>query len=421
MDVERALLTKAFQVGDLETALGAGIELRHFMERPTGEKATPAEVFEWSSNHARTYGHTPSAAIVAQNWPDWRPEPVTDTIEELVDEFRNEVKRRLFESKLVELAGYGERRDQRYRLDELMLDAARDLASIVPSGGVERMSDMKQRIDDHEAELAAGIKRGLDMGIPLFDEMTYGVNPGMLMTIAGFSGRGKSALSTWIGTNLVEQDATVLMLSLEMTRREILERVDTMIMNFSSRSLNRYELTDAEITHWRRIAGLYAQAKGDMIVVDKLAGCTIDRLYAEINRYKPDVTIVDYIQRIKGLPSQRNIPKHEIYDEAANDLKSIAIQTDSAVILCSQDNRGAADTGSTETSTAGSVGIYQASNVYIGMAQNELMRERKQLELRLLKNRRGANIAEHSLFWEPDRMIFRPWRGDMDTFQKAPA
>lgn len=387
------------------------------MQRRPEDKASPAEVFEWAATYVRQYGQTPSQQMVRQHWPDWYPEPVADPLPALIEEFIGELGRRYFHDKVIELAKYEARPDMRHRLDEVMLDVARDLASMIPSGSVGRASDMLQRIDAYEEDKRQGVKRGYDMGIPLFDDLTYGLRPGKVYTLSGFSGRGKSTASGWMVANAVDQDATGLICSLEMTHEEILDRFDTMIMNFSGRDLMRRELPDEEVERWRKVAEYYKRAKSDLIVVDKLAGCTIDRIYAEINRYKPDVTVVDYIQRLKGHTASK--ARHEVLDDAANELKSIALQTESAIIICSQDNRSAAETGSTETSVAGSFGIYQASDVYIGMNQNDLMRERNQLELKLLKNRGGRGHAEAHLLADFEHMRFEPWQESAHAFTKT--
>lgn len=308
------------------------------------------------------------------------------------------------------------KRDQRHRLDEIMLDAARDLSTIIPSGQVSRArAEMQERIDQYEIDKAEGNATGIKMGIPLFDDLTDGFQQGDIATVAGYSGRGKSSVSLWMLVNALNQGKTSLLLSLEMSRRQIMERFDTMEQNFSHKLLRKHELSDDEINNWRNAAKKYSETKNDLIVADKLGQCTVDRVYAEINRYKPDITCVDYVQLMKG--TKASMAKWEGLVEITNELKAIALSTDSTIIMVSQDQRGSAEDGSTEKNMGGSISVLQASDLYIGMMQNQEMRERHKMILRLLKNRNGAP-AETPILCQPEFMKFGEWQGDVEQFTK---
>lgn len=416
MDIERALLTSALNSADITMLAARGVEGRHFSSTASGKEC--AAVYDFSAHHTRRYGATPSVAIIKRNFPNWHGEPAQDPIEALIDEFLADVKRRHFESTVIELAQVGKeiqsgRADMRHRLDEIMLDAARDLASVIPSGQVSRLrADMEERIDQYEIEKAEGIVQGIKMGIPLFDELTDGLQCGDVATVAGFSGKGKSTLGAMILVNALDQEKSGLLLSLEMSRRQVMERLDTMTINFSHQALRKRELPEDQVSVWREEARKYTEARQDLIVIDKLGRCTIDRVYAEINRYKPDITCVDYVQ-LMGSP--KSSAHWEKLVEITNELKQIALATDSVIIMVSQDQRASADNGSTESNMGGSVSVLQAADVYIGMHQTDEMRDNRKMELRLLKNRNGPPAEAH-LLWKPETMEFKPWQGEAAQF-----
>jgi replicative DNA helicase len=414
MDIERALVSKALQGDEIPNVIAHGIEFRHFSETPVGQEC--ANVFQWASVYARQYGITPSADMVKQHFPDWYGESSADPISALMDEFMRNVRRRYFDSKVLELSRVPADRTSWDRLDEIMLDAARDLAAIVPSGGVARFTDMEKRIEQYEIERAEGTQPGILMNIPIIDDVTRGVRPGWLITNAGYSGRGKSMLTIWNLLAVFEQEKTALMISLEMSRQEVMERLDTMVTNFQHRILTQRDLPEEDVERWRRIAQVYKHAKQDIIVVDKMGGCTIDRVYAEINRYKPDVVAVDYVQRMTG--TRASMSKWEGLEEITNELKTIAMETDTAIIMVSQDQRGSADQGSTETNMGGSVSIYQAADVYIGMYQDDQMRARNMMRVKMLKFRHGDR-AESDMLWCPATMEFGPYDGQSAVFSKS--
>lgn len=415
MDTGRAVLTCALQTGNISTLLAKGIEGKHFVNTKSGEEVR--KVFDFSTQHARKYGVSPSLQLVKNNFPEWRGEPSSDPLEALADQFLNDVRRRFFAAKVLELAQAENNPDNWAKLDEIMLDAARDLAGIIPSGQVSRVrAEMQERIDQYEIDKAEGKKPGILCGIPLFDDLTDGFQQGDIVTVAGFSGRGKSMLSQFFLSQAIDQEKNALLMSLEMSKRQIMDRFDTMVTNFSHKQLRKRELSEGEIDNWRRAAKKYENAKNDLIVVNSHGNCTVDRVYAEINRYKPDITCVDYVQLMKG--TKNSAAKHEGLIEITNELKLIALATDSTIIMVSQDQRNSAQDGSTESNMGGSISVYQAADIYIGMMQNEEMRKQKKLNTRLIKNRNGSP-GESDVLCDPEYMIFKPWSSGADFFDKG--
>lgn len=415
MDSEKAVLTSALVTGQVSTLLARGVESKHYSNTKSGEECR--SVFIWAAKHARKYGVCPSLQLVKNNFPEWRGEPSSDPLEALIDEFLNDVRRRYFAAKVLELAQAESNPSNWSRLDEIMLDAARDLATVIPSGQVSRIySEMHERIDQYEIEKEEGTSAGIKMMIPVFDDLTGGFQPGDVITVAGFSGRGKSLTSSHFLAGAVEQEKTALLMSLEMSAKEIARRFDTLATNCSHKLLRDKQLSEVEVDAWRKAADKYKNVKNDLIVNDKMMNCTVDRVYAEINRYKPDITCVDYVQLMKG--SKSSMAKWEGLVEITNELKSIALATDSAIIMVSQDQRNSANEGSTEANMGGSISILQASDLYIGMMQDEDMRAQKKLNIRLIKNRRGAP-SEANMYCNPEFMEFHEWSAGASNFEKG--
>lgn len=391
------------------------MESKHFSATQSGNECR--DVFIWATKHARQYGIAPSIQLVKKQFPNWRGEPSSDPLEALIDVFLNDVRRRYFAAKVIELAQAESNPSNWSRLDELMLDAARDLTTVIPSGQVSRVrAEMQERIDQYEIDKAEGKIAGILCGIPLFDDLTDGFQQGDIVTVAGYSGRGKSLVSGFFLVNALDQGKNALLMSLEMSSRQIMDRFDTMITNFSHKQLRKRELPDEEIENWRRAARKYENAKNDLIVTDKVGNCTVDRVYAEINRYKPDITCVDYVQLMKG--SKASMSKWEGLVEITNELKSVALATDSTIIMVSQDQRNSANEGSTESNMGGSISVLQAADIYIGMMQNDEMREQKKLNMRLLKNRNGSP-GESDVLLEPEYMKFAAWENQTKLFDKG--
>jgi replicative DNA helicase len=402
VNIEKACLAKALQVGGIATLLARGIEPHLFSSTPEGQ--ADAEVFQWAAEHARRHNVSPSPAFVKERWPNWHGESSSDPLEALVDAFVGNVKRRYFASKVRELAVAGDDPAQWGRLDEVLIDASRDFASLISSSRASRLSEMEARIAQYEIEKATGQPPGFELGIPAFDEMIGGIRPGNVVVLSGFLGIGKSALGGWITLNVVEQGHSALFLSLEMSRREVLERIDTMITHFSHKLLRIQQLPDEEVAKWRRLAKQFRALEHDLVVLDGLGGLTIDRLYAEISRHKPHFTVVDYVQLMRR--SRASMQSWEGLVEITNECKSIALATESVIMLVSQDNREAAAGGSTLASIGGSISVGQVGDVYLGMHQDDEMRAQNRMAVKLLKVRSGPRDKTVDLLWDPAHMRF---------------
>ncbi len=404
-DVERALLSAAINSGRVHDLVARGISSNLFSAGASGQECSA--VLDFAVAYSRAYGQSPTQLTVQRHFPKWHGDGgLNEPLEALVDEFLDLVRKRYFEAAVLELSNVTKDPSTWGRLDEIMLDAARDVISVVPSGTVSRFStDLERRIDAYE-EQHGRTRPGIYLGIPVIDELTQGVRCGWLVTNAGYSSRGKSYLTLYNLLTAFEQDKVALMLSLEMSSAEVMERLDTMVMHFKHRDLVNRSLSSEEVTRWRDVARVYSKAKGEIVVVDKLGGCTIDRVHAEISRYKPDICAVDYVQRMSG--TKHSMSRWEGLEEITNDLKTVAMDTDTAVIMVSQDNRASAEQGSTETNMGGSVSVYQAADLYFGMFADDAMRGQDKMRIRLIKNRHGPR-SEVDMFWSPATGTFGKW------------
>jgi replicative DNA helicase len=415
VDVERALVSSAIAKSDgILELVTREIGPESFSGTPSGQQC--AEVLRFCIDYTRAYQQQPPLGTIQRRFPTWVPEYDPSTLEALVDEFLEAVGKRFYDAAVLELSTVTQNRENWSRLPEIMLDKARELAAHVPSGRVSYFAaEAEQRYLEYEQE--KGIHRpGVPMGIPVIDMITTGIKPGWLVTFAGASGLGKSFLSTHALLSAFEADERVLMLSLEMSRAEVLERLQTMVMNWRHTEFMTRQLSQTQIDNWRDVAHVYSKAHGEIIVRDKLGGCTLDRVYAEIERHKPKVCVIDYVQRMRASQGSHR-PKWEQLEDITNELKSIATDTDTGIIMVSQDGRDAFEQGSTRTNMAGSISVYQAADVYIGMQQSDDMRALGKMRVKMLKFRHGP-LGETDMLWDPERGQFDPWDDTKHGFSK---
>lgn len=415
MDVERALVSSAIAAdGGILELVSRGITPELFSATPAGQQC--AVVYSFCVEYTRQYNQQPPLSTIQRHHPTWHVEFSAEPVQALADEFLDDVRKRYFDAAVLRLSTVTKDRSTWGRLDEVMLDAARDMAAILPSGRVARFSaDMEYRIEQYEVEANQGFRPGYRLGIPIIDEVTDGIRPGWLVTTAGFSGLGKTTLAIFGSLNVFEQDHSALFLSLEMSAQEVMERLDTMVNNFPHRDLVRRQLSESHFEQWKNASRIYSKAAGEIVVVDKLGGCTLDRVHAEISRYRPQVAVIDYVQRMSG--TRHSMAKWEGLEEITNGLKTIAMDTDTAIIMVSQDGRASAEEGSTRTNAGGSISVYQAADMYLGLMQSDEMAGMNKMRVKMLKFRHGPR-AEVDMSWQPATGEFAKWTDPME-FRKA--
>lgn len=404
MDVERLLLSKAAQTGRIQNLLLAGIRPEHFSSESF------QGIFNYISEQSIKYRQPPSFQRVKDEFSDFNFELTEESFEYLLDEFKKKVKRRYAVDAVRDLVEAIDDENQVGEIDTLFLEKSRELATVIPSARIKKFSDMDTRIDEYEATDPKD-QRGIQMGIPSLDEVTLGIQPHEYATIMGWSGTGKSTLAQWILFNAWAASRTSMLISLEMESHALFRKWDTMITNFEYNKLKAHELREEDIEKWRGKAASVKDHPGDIIVMDDIRNFTVDRAYAEILRWKPDIVCIDYITL---MDTQRSVGKQtwEKIQYLTQNLKQIARTTKTPIIGVAQTNRASADVGAELDNVAFGMSIIQDSDLVLGLYQNEEMKTEKQMRVKLLKNRDGQNVNA-DLFWKMNTMEFGPWKETM--------
>ena len=406
MDAERLLLSKVAQTGRIQQLLSAGVKETHF------SSDSLQEIYSFISSHARRYRQAPSFQTVKNQFPDHNFELSDESFDFLLDEFKKEVKRRHAIDAVRDLAAAIDDPDQVGSIDTYFLEKSRELATIVPSATVKRFSHMEDRIAEYETT-DPDEDKGIKMGIPILDRITSGIQSHEYITIMGWTGTGKSTLAQWMLFNAWAQGKTPMLVSLEMESKNLFRKWDTMLMNFQYNDLKAHSLRDEEIDKWKNRASAVKDHPNDIIVMDDIRDFTVDRAYAEIMRWNPDILCIDYITLMQ---SQRSAGKNswEKIQYLTQNLKQIARTTQTPIIGIAQTNRLSADVGAELENVAFGMSIIQDSDMVLGLKRSEEMIEEKQMQVKLLKNRDGMT-TNTELYWDMERMDFRPWEEYRNT------
>lgn len=402
MDFERKLINATAQRSNVESLLLDGISETHFADEEN------VAIFNFMTDHFRKYKTSPSLEVVKEAFPEHLFETEQDTLQYLKDEFLKVVKRRYAMQAIWDLAEAVDDKELVGNIDALFLEKSRELAQIVPVTQLSKFSDMDKRILSYES--GDDIVDGIFMGIPDFDFLTSGIQAHEYVTISGFSGTGKSTLAQWMLFNAYMQGKTPMYISLEMEAKALLRKWDTMAMNFEYHRLKRQRLSEEDIERWKERADAVKSADNDIIILDDVAGCTVDRVYAELTRYQPDILCIDYITLMDTPRSAGGTQMWEKVVTLTRQLKQTSRTLGIPIIGVAQTNRSGYQTGAQLDNIAFSQSIVNDSDIILGLgAPDEESKRNNKMTVRLLKNRDGQ-VKETDLLWKMDTMEFGPWK-----------
>jgi replicative DNA helicase len=266
---------------------------------------------------------------------------------------------------------------------------------------------MRKRIEEYKAKKAAGIQTGLLYGFKRLDEATLGLQPHQYVTIAGWTGIGKSTLGMIFSVQHYIDGFTPMIISLEMDEDEIYRKLDGIAVGLKQHALKEMILHPNEMQRWEEFAERAEEAANNIIVVD-IETATPERVYAETAKWNPDVVVVDYIQMMEG-------PKHlrttwERVDHCSRALKAQARTMKIPLYGLAQTNVEG-ESGAKLSNLGGAKAIGFHSDVVFGMKQDESMQAMKKMEISIEKNRNGPSNVIQSVYWDQSNSVFKEWDG----------
>lgn len=189
-----------------------------------------------------------------------------------------------------------------------------------------------EKLENREIKLT-----GVPSGFISLDRMTLGFQPSDLIILAARPSVGKTALALQITRTVARMGKKVLLFSLEMSKRQVTNRLLSGDAEIDSQSLRQ-----AIDLPWARIEDIIGKDYNKNIFIDDKAGQSVFEIRSTIRKYKRkhdiDLVIVDYLQLAKG--DERFIkflPKY--YGSIGTTLKNTAKDVDIPIILLSQLNR----------------------------------------------------------------------------------
>lgn len=401
MDIERALISKIVSTGQLEEAISKGVREDLFADEQC------RDMFGYILGHQRRYNSPPSMQAVKEDKPEFEWEHVQDPLSWIIDRFAIMAKRRLANEMVIELADACDDPERAENIDLEFLEVSRKLATLVPSSRVNRFkADMDKRIDDYERRVREGEKIGIPFGFPQLDRWTGGIQPHEFVTISGFSGLGKSTMLQAIAFKAWVEGYTPLVISLEMESGTILRKFDAMAAALDYQAMKQLQLPEDQIKNWRDTKERIQERAGEIPVIDSIRHCTPDHVFAETVRHKPDLVVIDYLSLMRTSSPMRGNSLWQAMTEITQDLKQNARTLGIPIVAAAQTNRSGGKDGAELDNIGISISVVQDSDIVIGLYADDEMKARKEMEVRLRKNRDGR-LGTFKSIWNHDTMEFR--------------
>jgi replicative DNA helicase len=220
-----------------------------------------------------------------------------------------------------------------------------------------------------------------------------GFRPGALYIIGARPAVGKSVVAVNMAFELAGEGA-VSFHSLEMSKREIMNRLFASVCGVSMDHLENRTLTDLD---WRRIAEKQNELSRPIAIADKSGQTLVDvRAFARQvgKKQKLAAVVVDYLQLMQDTERGRN--RYESVTAISNGLKILARDLEVPVIALAQLNRGIEgrkDSAPGLHDLRDSGAIEQDADVVILLNRERSMTdgedERTKMVLHIAKNRHG--------------------------------
>lgn len=170
-------------------------------------------------------------------------------------------------------------------------------------------------------------------GIGALDELTFGFHEGQVCTMAARPGEGKTSMMVQCAWNLAKLNIAVLLISLEMTKEELVERIFCHEMGVDNQILRRGDVSKVE----RQLSEFCLLLAGKPIYLVDAKGYTMEEVEKIINNRPAKAVFLDYLQLIKSGSDKK---RHYEIGQYLRDFRKLAKSKGFCLITLAQINRG---------------------------------------------------------------------------------
>ncbi len=183
--------------------------------------------------------------------------------------------------------------------------------------------------------------RGVPTGFRDLDYILTGMQPSDLIILAARPSMGKTALALNIAQNVAKTGRSVGLISLEMSKEQLVERMFSSLLSVDSWKIKAGKLSEED---FMRIGSVMDELYAMKIFIDDSVGNSISELRSKARRLQMehglDMIIVDYLQlmTVSGMTGNMNNRVNEI-SEISRSLKQLARELRVPIMALSQLSR----------------------------------------------------------------------------------
>lgn len=263
-----------------------------------------------------------------------------------------------------------------------------------------KIKTISELMDKYHEEYSKPIEYGIMTGIQKIDDETHGFRGGEFITVGADTAGGKSMFILNIIVNALKADKKVMLVNLEMSNNEVLERLLTMYGKLNPNDLRNREKDDKTMDGLAKTFGELAEKNLKIITTGSVTSAEI-RQQAYIEKMKDglDLLVVDYIGLISD--DKKEIDNLGI---ATKNLKSCSMDLNIPVITPYQTDKRSRINNSTprKEDAKGSTEVPNAASIIFAI--QEIGDDKV---LWLLKNRSGREHIKTQIKLD-ENLIFRP-------------
>ena len=220
---------------------------------------------------------------------------------------------------------------------DIIAGAVADLEKIQQSkqpGAQRPMNDLLEFLEDFEKET----KQGVLTGFYDLDELLNGLQPCSLTILAARPSMGKTALTCEIVRNVTLSGGLVLFISLETSRRGLLERILAMHARIDASDLRKKSLTDGDR---HSMMEAVTEISNLPLMIDDNWEQRVSDINASARTIQAKhglaLVVVDYLQLVT--PSDSRAPREQQVSRISRELKGMAKQLNIPVLCLAQLSR----------------------------------------------------------------------------------
>jgi replicative DNA helicase len=248
----------------------------------------------------------------------------------------------------------------------------------------------------------------------IVNDLTIGWMKEELIIIAARPSMGKTALILDDIEYQIIRGNKCLVFSIEMSASKLLERMASINTGISSYAMNKGRINDTDI---QDINNYFMNLIGKNLIIDDTSKITVSQIAASIEKHKPDIVYIDYLQKI-DTEIQKGGTRDQAIGKITGGLKAACKAFKIPIIAISTLNRDCEkrsdkrphlsdmrESGSIEFDADVIATLWRPAFYKLdieGLTSDELL---KHTELNFHKNRNGI-IGCVILEWNGDRQLF---------------